>query len=395
MNPDVGGTPIATTFVSSTQLTATIPASLMAGFGSTNSVGVQNPPPGGGTTVTTSTTTLPTFVVIAPAPANDNFANAMNITLTSGSFTDTKDSSGATTQTTDPTPTCVGGASNTIWYKFTPTSSGTITDVDTIGSSYDTVLSIWTGTAGSFSSVACNDDIKPRITLQSQIQNVAVTAGTTYYIMVSSFGAPDPNPVAFGGKSVLNFSFSGTSGGSGVATTTTVTSSSTSISSGGSVTLTATVVGTGTGASPTGTVQFMNGTALLGMPQTCTAVSGAASPTCTAMLTTTLAFLAPPSGPHRIPTMRGVPWLLPAGFVVLVILLLLGLKRVPKPYRRAYAGASLLLLACLVAGLAAGCGGGYGGGGGGGTHYDTITAVYSGDATYAGSTSSAITITVQ
>jgi len=90
-----------------------------------------------------------------------------------------------------------------------------------------------------------------------------------------------------------------------------------------------------------------------------------------------------------------VPWLLPAGFVVLVILLLLGLKRVPKPYRRAYAGASLLLLACLVAGLAAGCGGGYGGGGGGGTHYDTITAVYSGDATYAGSTSSAITITVQ
>jgi hypothetical protein len=54
-----------------------------------------------------------------------------------------------------------------------------------------------------------------------------------------------------------------------------------------------------------------------------------------------------------------------------------------------------LLLAGLVAGLAAGCGGGYGGGGGGGTHYDSITAVYSGDATYAGSTSSAITITVQ
>jgi hypothetical protein len=270
-----------------------------------------------------------------------------------------------------------------------------MTDVDTIGSSYDSVLSIWTGTAGSFSAVACNDDITTGIVVQSQIKNVTVSAGTTYYIMVSSFGAPDPNPVAFGGKSVLNFSFSGTSGGGSVATTTTVTPSSTSISSGGSVTLTATVVGTGTGASPTGTVQFMNGTTALGTAQTCTAVSGATSPTCTAMLTTTLAFLAPPSGPHRIPAIRGVPWLLPAGFVVLVILLLLGLKRVPKPYRRAYACASLLLLACLVAGLAAGCGGGYGGGGGGGTHYDTITAVYSGDATYAGSTSSAITITVQ
>jgi hypothetical protein len=52
----------------------------------------------------------------------------------------------------------------------------------------------------------------------------------------------------------------------------------------------------------------------------------------------------------------------------------------------------LLLLAGLVASLA-GCGSGYGGGGG--VHYDSITAVYSGDATYAGSTSPAITITVQ
>jgi len=394
MNPDVGGTPIATTFVSATQLTATIPASFMTGFGSTNSVGVQTPPPGGGTTITTPTVTLPTFVVIAPAPANDNFANPMNITLTSGSFTDTEDSSGATTQSTDPMPTCTGTASNTIWYKFTPTSNGTITDVDTIGSSYDSVLSIWTGTAGSFSSVACNDDITSGIVLQSQIQNLAVTAGTTYYIMVSSFGPPDPNPFAFGGKSVLNFSFSGTSGGGSVATTTTVMSSSMNIPSGGSVTLTATVVGTGTGASPTGTVQFMNGTTALGSPQMCTAVSGATTPTCTATLMTTLALLTPPAGPNRIPTLRVLPWLLPASFVLLV-LLLLGLKRVPKPYRRVYACASLLLLAGLVAGLAAGCGGGYGGGGGGGPHYDSITAVYGGDVTYAGSTSPAITITVQ
>jgi hypothetical protein len=394
MNPDVGGTPIATTFVSATQLTATIPPSFMAGFGSTNSVGVQTPPPGGGTTITTPTVTLPTFVVIAPAPANDSFASAINITLTSGSFTDTQDSSGATTQSTDPAPTCTGAASNTIWYKFTPTSNGTITDVDTIGSSYDSVLSIWTGTAGSFSAVACNDDITPGIVLQSQIQNLAVTAGITYYIMVSSFGPPDPNPFAFGGKSVLNFSFSGTSGGGTVATTTTVTSSSMNIPSGGSVTLTATVVGTGTGASPTGTVQFMNGTTALGTVQMCSAVSGATSPTCTATLMTTLALLTPPAGPNRIPPPRVLPWLPPASFVLLV-LLLLGLKRVPRPYRRAYACAGLLLLAGLVAGLAAGCGGGYGGGGGGGPHYDSITAVYSGDTTYAGSTSPAISITVQ
>ncbi|HKW62868.1 MAG TPA: Ig-like domain repeat protein [Candidatus Acidoferrum sp.] len=182
----------------------------------------------------------------------------------------------------------------------------------------------------------------------------------------------------------------------GQTTTTTVTSSTTTISSGGSITFTATVVGTGTGASPTGTVQFMNAepgsqSAPLGAPQTCTAVSGATSPTCKATLTTTLAFLVPPSGPKRMPKFH-VPWIFLIG-AVLLILLLYNLKRVPPRYRRAYATACFLLLAGFVAGLATGCGKNYGGGGG--THYDTITAVYSGDTTYTGSTSSGITITVQ
>jgi Pro-kumamolisin, activation domain/Bacterial Ig-like domain (group 3) len=178
----------------------------------------------------------------------------------------------------------------------------------------------------------------------------------------------------------------------GQTTATTLTGSPTSISSGGSVTLTATVVANGTGATPTGTVQFMSGTTALGTAQTCTAVSGATAPTCSATLMTTLALLTPPAGPNRIPTLRVLPWVLPASFVLLV-LLLLGLKRVPRPYRRVYACASLLLLAGLVAGLAAGCGSGSGGGGG--PHFANITAVYGGDTTYAGSTSSAITITVQ
>lgn len=407
MNPDVGGTAILTpTSATATQLVATIPPSFLASFGSTNSVGVQNPPPGGGTTVTTQAVTLPVFTVVAPAPTNDDFANAINITGTS--FTNTKDASAATTQTTDPAPpsTCVqqfsaaqgnsggfpNGDYNTFWYKFTPTSNGTITDVDTIGSSYDTVLSIWTGSAGSLSAVACNDDINLGIVVQSQITNLNVTGGTTYYIMVSSFGPPDPNPIALGGKSVLNLSFSGSSSG-GAATTTTVTSSSTNLpAGGGSVTLTATVVGSGTGASPTGSVQFMNGSTALGAAQTCAAVSGASSPTCKATLTTTLAFLVPPSGPRRMPTLRVQPVFLVLA-VVLLMFFFLGLSRIPARYRRVYASVVFLLLVGCALGMVA-CGG-YGGGGGGGVHYDTITAVYSGDATYSGSTSPSITITVQ
>ena len=178
----------------------------------------------------------------------------------------------------------------------------------------------------------------------------------------------------------------------GQTTTTMVTSSSANLpAGGGSVTLTATVVGTGTGASPTGTVQFMNGSTALGTAQTCTAVSGASSPTCKATLTTTLSFVVPPTGPRLIPTLR-IPWTVFAG-VTLVMILLLNLKRVPTRYRRVYASVCLLLLASLIAGFAAACSSGYGGGGG--VHYDYITAVYSGDATYVGSTSPQITITIQ
>jgi photosystem II stability/assembly factor-like uncharacterized protein len=192
-----------------TCLTATLPAALLGPFGSTDDIAVINLPPGGGLSKPV------TFKVAAPPPPNDNFANAINIsTLT---FNDVQDSSGATTESLDPVPACVPvsqipgsnqftGRSNTIWYKFTPVFSANL-NVDTSGSSYDTVLSIWTGSAGSFVNVACNDDINPGIVLQSQLSNVPLTVGTTYYIMVSSFGPPDSNPIALGGRSQLNFSY--------------------------------------------------------------------------------------------------------------------------------------------------------------------------------------------
>jgi photosystem II stability/assembly factor-like uncharacterized protein len=200
-----------------TCLSATLPAALLGPYGSTNDIAVLNTPPGGGQSKSV------TFKVAAPPPPNDNFANAINIT--SLNFSDVQDSSGATTESTDPTPPCAtqftkaqgntgghpNGAYNTIWYKFTPLFSANL-NVDTINSSYDTVLSIWTGTGTTeatltATNVACNDDINPRIVIQSQLPNVLLTAGTTYYIMVSSFGPPDPNPIALGGRSQFNFTY--------------------------------------------------------------------------------------------------------------------------------------------------------------------------------------------
>jgi len=377
MNPDVGGTAIATTLTNSTHLSATVPAAFMAGFGSTNSVGVQNPLPGGGTTFTTTTVTLPTFTVIAPPPVNDNFASAINIASTT--FADTKDSSGATTQTSDPTPACaqsaqipfVTGRSNTIWYKVVPSGSG-LANIDTIGSSYDSVLSVLSGTSQTaLTAVACNDDINPGIVTESQLTNVTLNAGTTYFIMVSSFGQADPNPVAFGGKSVLNFSFTGTIGG-GTTGSFTVGGSAAIVTAGASGTSTITVTPTG---GFVGTVNVTCPAAGLPAGVTCSpnplAINVASAAAATAQLTvnvaapsTTLTASAAPAertlyAAGMIPSRGGKGWWTLSAGTGLAAMLMLFL-----PGRKRYRTAVGLGLVCVMS-FALGCGGGGGGGGGG------------------------------
>ena len=73
----------------------------------------------------------------------------------------------------------------TVWYTFTPTLSGALV-VDTKGSSYDTVLGVWTGARGSLTSLGCNDDVDS--TYQSRVVS-NLTANTTYYIEVAQYSA--------------------------------------------------------------------------------------------------------------------------------------------------------------------------------------------------------------
>ena len=187
-------------------------------------------------------------------------------------------------------------------------------------------------------------------------------------------------------------------------TTTAVTSNTLSITSGGSVTLTATVSTQSNSAQgPTGTVQFLNGSANLGAAATCTptAANNNATPPvaafCTATLTTALSALPP--GFFNDPEPRNTPRLpyvmatsLAAALALLSLVLAAGQAARRRQY--AYAGLTFLLIGAVAF---AGCGGGGGssGGGGGGGSARSITAHYSGDTNYAASTSTAISITVQ
>ena len=150
-----------------------------------------------------STNALP-FTVNGTPPPNDNIANAA--VITSSNYSGTVDNSDATADATDPVPPCVSGSSNpdtkTVWWTFTATGASNVT-VSTLGSSYDTTLSVWTGTPGSLTSVACSDDVSSGA-YTNALLSLNTAAGTKYYIMVAPFGPPDSPSDQAGGKSVLN-----------------------------------------------------------------------------------------------------------------------------------------------------------------------------------------------
>src|SRR5438876_11044472 len=85
---------------------------------------------------------------LAAVPSNDNSANATTVTDPLP-FTDSVSTIDATTEATDPAPSCTSfGTNDTVWYDYTPSADGYV-EADTLGSDYDTVLSVSTGTAGS------------------------------------------------------------------------------------------------------------------------------------------------------------------------------------------------------------------------------------------------------
>jgi hypothetical protein len=93
-------------------------------------------------------------------------------------FSDNIDITGATSAADDPAD-C--GNNGSVWYSFSAPQNQVIS-ASTFGSSYDTVLSVYTRAAGGLALLSCNDDAAG--TLQSRLA-FSATAGTTCFFMVS------------------------------------------------------------------------------------------------------------------------------------------------------------------------------------------------------------------
>jgi len=125
-----------------------------------------------------------------PPPANDDCGGAVPVFLGLNSI----DSNNATTGGPGPDDslcpgTAVGDCGNDIWYSYSPPENGLLSVTTCNIASWDTTLQIYAGDCGALDMIACNGDFSGCNNWTSQVDDVAVTGGSNYFIRVSSWSA--------------------------------------------------------------------------------------------------------------------------------------------------------------------------------------------------------------
>jgi hypothetical protein len=167
-------------------------------------------------------------------PANDNFANAISLTLTNNAVTAAGFNTNATKETGEPNHAGNRGG-RSVWWRWTAPANGSVA-LDTRGSRYDTTLGVYTGTAvGSLTTIASNDDIENGV-VQASTLGFTATNGTTYHLAVDGY---DADSAAI----TLNLTFTPASS---TAPTITTQPASQTVTVGANVTFTVTATGSGT-----------------------------------------------------------------------------------------------------------------------------------------------------
>jgi hypothetical protein len=118
-------------------------------------------------------------------PANDDFGNAASI----GSlpYDASVDTTAATLEAGEPSPSCVGGLAGSAWYAFTPAASGSVSA--SINAFFTTEMAAYTGNSLSgLTQVGCR--------AFGGLMTIHVDAGTTYYFQVGGM---------FGSRGTLTF----------------------------------------------------------------------------------------------------------------------------------------------------------------------------------------------
>jgi subtilisin family serine protease len=138
----------------------------------------------------TSATNVVNYIV-TPRPPNDNFADASKIQPSGGMIIGINKF--ASIETGEPAHAGVPTVDSSVWWDWSPSRSGSVV-VDTAGSSFDSVLAVYTGTSlASLTEVASIDDAfitvgnNPPIRRLQGYVLLDVQAGATYRIVVAGY----------------------------------------------------------------------------------------------------------------------------------------------------------------------------------------------------------------
>ena len=141
----------------------------------------------------------------AAVPPNDDYANATqaNIPVGTAGIIATGTTSGATLQAGENIPSCQASFGASVWFRWQPGTTSIV--LDTFGSSFDTVINVYTGAAAPVTPVAntCSDNFQGP---QSAIR-LNTSAGNVYWIQVGGVGGATGNFVlsaTYGGILVVN-----------------------------------------------------------------------------------------------------------------------------------------------------------------------------------------------
>jgi hypothetical protein len=118
--------------------------------------------------------------LVTNAPANDLVAGAAVLAGATGSLT--ASTATATLEQGEPMHAGnIGGAS--LWYQLRPSAAGPV-EVSTAGSSFDTLLAVYSGSAASLTPVSASDDAARDRTSSVRFD---AAPGTTYFVAVDGF----------------------------------------------------------------------------------------------------------------------------------------------------------------------------------------------------------------
>lgn len=118
-------------------------------------------------------------------PANDDPCSATNLTVGTSCVYTTGTNVGATATSGVPAPGCSSYAGGDVWFTFTVPASGIFEINTAAGGITDAGMALYTGTCGSLSLLACDDDSGP--SLMPYI-STSYTPGTQIWIRVFEYG---------------------------------------------------------------------------------------------------------------------------------------------------------------------------------------------------------------